>query len=209
MKDLIFHIRDRPVIRKIFREIKRLKNQGLYKFHTIQQVLESTEKHLINADWQCSKYSNLSIDADGEVRLCLRRNPFKGYNILDFDKQYIQASFTEDWYNYSKDCAGCLYDCQMQSEYLLKKGKEEGKEVFIHSEKGGLSMIIYRVKEFTIDHINDLEWFFLDESKANQFIKEKIVDSHWESYDINIIRIVRDNFDRDFLYISYEEIEVM
>lgn len=137
MPDLIFHKKDKALIKKIFREIRELKQSGEYMIHTNQIVLDETEKHLINADWKCQTFSNLAIDADGTVRLCLRRNPFKRFNILDFENAGIREEFTRTWYEYVKDCKGCLYDCQIQSEYQLKcNGKEKGKEAFIHSEKG-------------------------------------------------------------------------
>ena len=120
-----------------------MKNEGLL-IHMKNELLPMMFDTLpSNMDCELEKgVHNITIDADGTIRLCLRirgtvPSYFKINDIFqDDDCQKLKPSF-EKMIKWDKECLckGCNHSCLLMSKYIDNTG--DGEEDLIHSDKRG------------------------------------------------------------------------
>tara|TARA_Y100000310_G_C20681727_1_gene816385 strand:+ start:1976 stop:2986 length:1011 start_codon:yes stop_codon:yes gene_type:complete len=113
-------------LREVFDSINKKKDE--YKIHMAEVILPFLMKHCYST-YQCGidkKVTNLTIDADGSVRLCLRirgvETPkIKILNYLQDDKlQLLSDNLTTDYYEY---CENCCWTCPEMANYISSQKK--------------------------------------------------------------------------------------
>jgi MoaA/NifB/PqqE/SkfB family radical SAM enzyme len=136
LKPFVLDEKDMMKFVEVMSELKRMKLSG-YRIHQDPDWFDALVKYAKNIDWKCSYPSSLTIDSDGSIRLCYRiKGPSltKKWTIFDLEDESKHEKFLLDWRR-EKDklCQGCLWDCQWQSEYWIKRDRKMGEMIFKHS----------------------------------------------------------------------------
>jgi len=121
---------------KVYQLFDKLKNSNLL-IHMKDDVLMKLYENLpINYDCKIEKYiHNITVDADGKLRLCLRirGTSVSKINIIDLfdDNKFdeIHKAMILDKNNY---CIGCNWTCPMMSEIAIEKSSSN--EILHRSE---------------------------------------------------------------------------
>lgn len=119
---------DKNKLKSVFNTL--LKNQDKYKVHMPDVILPMLIKYH-DATYRCNidkKVTNLTIDADGTVRLCLRIRGIETPKIaiLEYLKHsktlnLMHKYLTTDYHNC---CQKCLWTCQIMSNHISENKKQ-------------------------------------------------------------------------------------
>lgn len=135
IKDLLFRENDLPTIKHIGKILAKMARSGKYKMHNIPEYYDEIWNHyLISRDWHCSMKANVTVDADGRLRVCVDQRGKETNKLTVFDladeekrKKYFELAKLE-----SKNCQGCVWDPAWQCEWFMKHDPERGIKWFRH-----------------------------------------------------------------------------
>jgi len=118
---------DIPKLNDIMIRLLQLKQEGL-KLAVPDSYLINMSKYGVNCDWQCRRFLQLRIDADGAFMFCndIRGNVAEKYNIKTMTAEKYQM-FRDDW-TLERDsikCSGCYWSCFCLAEENLKRNRNE------------------------------------------------------------------------------------
>jgi len=124
--------KDIPKLNDVIKKLLKLKQEGA-KIAVPESYLLNMVKYGINCDWQCSRFSQLRIDADGALMLCndIRGSVSEKYNIRTLNAEKYEL-FKKDWQaeRNALDCPGCYWSCF----YLAEDNFQNNRNEFYYSE---------------------------------------------------------------------------
>lgn len=124
--------KDRPKMEKVISKLLDMKDDG-YFLACPSSYLPAMESHAIPLDWHCSEFSQLRIDANGDIKICPdggflhyfedgKDTPRK-YNILQMTaKDYLKIHDSWKLNGWRKNCPGCgpwsaVYRAEKNNKY--------------------------------------------------------------------------------------------
>gem|GEM_PF-1687569 len=126
--------KDRPELEKTIAELLDMKDDG-YLLACPSTYLSEILEHTIPLDWHCSEFSQLRIDANGDIKVCPdggflynesenESKPTKKYNILEMTaKDYTELHDSWKLNGWRKNCPGCA---PWSAQYRAEKNKKYG-----------------------------------------------------------------------------------
>ena len=128
----LFKDEDIPKLKEVINKLLQLKKDGV-RLAVPDSYLANMEKYGVNCSWQCTRFSQLRIDADGALMLCndIRGDVSKKYNIRTLTSDGY-AEFKRAWTQERNaiNCSGCYWSCFYFAEENLRCGRHE----FYYSE---------------------------------------------------------------------------
>jgi len=120
--------KDRPILENMVRELKEMKDDG-YFLGVSYAYLDEIEKHAIELDWKCQEFSQLRIDANGDIKVCpdggvlQDAETLQKYNIMSITQEGYD-SLCSSWKSnaWRRGCPGCgpwsaQYRAEMNKSY--------------------------------------------------------------------------------------------
>jgi len=118
---------DIPALNDIMIKLLQFKYDGA-KIAAPDSYLINMSKYGVNCDWQCGRFSQLRIDADGALMLCndIRGEVAEKYNIKTMTVEKYE-DFKKDWQieRNGLHCPGCYWSCFYLAEDNLANNKLE------------------------------------------------------------------------------------
>lgn len=118
---------DIPALNNIMIKLLQLKQDGV-RIAAPDSYLINMSRYGVDCSWQCTRFSQLRIDADGALMLCndIRGDVSGKYNIKTLTAEKYQE-FQRDWQMERErtSCSGCYWSCFYLAEENLKLGRNE------------------------------------------------------------------------------------
>ncbi len=125
--------KDSPELEKIIARLLDMKDDG-YFLACPPSYLSAIESHAIPLDWHCGEFSQLRIDANGDIKVCPDggalhyfeggQETAKKYNILEMSaKDYPKIHDSWELNEWRKNCPGCG---PWSATYRAEKNKKYG-----------------------------------------------------------------------------------
>ncbi len=110
-----------------------MKDEG-YFLATPSSYLEAIKSHAIPLDWKCNEFSQLRIDANGDIKVCPdggflhyidnNTETAKKYNVMQLtQKDYNDLDQSWELNSWRKNCPGCG---PWSAQYRAEKNKQYG-----------------------------------------------------------------------------------
>ena len=118
---------DIPALNNVLIRLLQMKQDGV-RLAVPDSYLINMSRYGVDCSWQCTRFSQLRIDADGALMLCndIRGGVSEKYNVRTLTPETFQE-FQRDWQQERSviDCPGCYWSCFYLAEENLKNHRNE------------------------------------------------------------------------------------
>jgi len=123
---------ERAEFRSVMYRLASQVRSGRWMFFPPPEYLELLGDLGGEPSWHCSLPLFVSIEADGELRLCGYRPFFKhrGYSIFDIGKRISIEDYVKWFSEEQAECPGCVWGCPYTAEYWFRRDVDFGDRVF-------------------------------------------------------------------------------
>ena len=125
--------RDREKFIELCRRLKELTIKGEIMIQNPPEYFDALAKHGLDMSWHCTKPYIITVDADGQLRLCGYRRGKKvpEFSIFDLRDKRKFEEYKKAWKEESQECPGCFWSYWWMAEnFIFTDQKEYGTKVF-------------------------------------------------------------------------------
>lgn len=131
LKDFI--IDDREKFLALCGELKELAIKGEIMVQNPPEYFDALAKYGLDMSWHCTKPYIITVDADGQLRLCgyRRGTEVPKFSIFDLEDEKKFEEYKKVWKEESQKCPGCFWSYFWMAEnFIFTDQKEYGTKVF-------------------------------------------------------------------------------
>ncbi len=128
-----FMVDDREKFIKLCMRLKELTLKGEIMIQNPPEYFDALAKYGLDMSWHCSKPYIITVDADGQLRLCGYRRGKKvpEFSIFDLRDRQKFEEYKKVWKEESQECPGCFWSYYWMAEnFICTDQKEYGTKVF-------------------------------------------------------------------------------
>jgi len=132
VKSFLIPDNEKTEFERIMYHLANEARKGRWMLHAPPEYLELLGKLKGEPKWHCSLPLEISIEADGELRLCGYRpfQKYRGYSVFDIGNKITIYDYVKWFMEEQKECPGCVWSCFYIAEYWYRRDVEFGDKVF-------------------------------------------------------------------------------
>jgi MoaA/NifB/PqqE/SkfB family radical SAM enzyme len=128
------HLPSQEQVERVAENLSFMAKSGRFLMHNEPEWFETWPQYFRNQTWKCRDKGNLTIDADGNLRLCVDIHMPFTMSIFDLSMSYNVKKYA-DAIRKEPPCNGCFWDPAFESlQRSTREGltQEEGRKSFRH-----------------------------------------------------------------------------
>jgi len=128
-----FMIDDREKFIELCKRLKKLTINGEIMVQNPPEYFDALAKHGLDMSWHCTQPYIITVDADGQLRLCGYRRGKKvpKFSIFDLVDEGRFEEYKKIWKEESRECPGCFWSYWWMAEnFIFTNQREYGTRVF-------------------------------------------------------------------------------